>query len=55
VSVAGNGYDGHRSSVSADGRYVGFLSEASNLVLGDANGQRDVFVHDRQTGATERA
>jgi hypothetical protein len=31
------------ASISADGRYVGFESEASNLVLNDANGLRDVF------------
>ena len=31
------------ASISADGRYVGFESEASNLVLNDSNGLRDVF------------
>jgi len=41
-------------SISADGRYVAFESEASNLVAGDTNGGGDVFVHDRQTGATTR-
>jgi Tol biopolymer transport system component len=41
-------------SISADGRYVAFLSYASNLVGGDTNGIGDVFVHDRQTGTTER-
>ena len=41
-------------SLSADGRYVAFTSEASNLVPGDTNGIRDVFVHDRNTGITER-
>ena len=39
-------------SISGDGRYVTFESTASDLVAGDNNGQRDVFVHDRQTGAT---
>jgi Tol biopolymer transport system component len=34
---------------------VAFGSLASNLVPGDTNGYRDVFVHDRQTGTTERA
>jgi hypothetical protein len=29
-------------------------STATNLVAGDTNGQRDVFVHDRQTGVTSR-
>jgi len=31
------------ASISASGRYVGFESEASNLVLNDSNGLRDVF------------
>src|SRR5439155_969179 len=39
---------------SADGRFVAFQSDATNLVAGDTNGATDVFVHDRQTGATER-
>jgi Tol biopolymer transport system component len=41
-------------SISDDGRYVAFLSRASNLVVGDTNGQIDVFVRDRQLGTTER-
>ncbi|HSP55182.1 MAG TPA: thrombospondin type 3 repeat-containing protein [Dehalococcoidia bacterium] len=44
----------HLSSISNDGRYVAFESDATNLVLGDTNGVQDVFVHDRLTGATER-
>jgi Tol biopolymer transport system component len=40
--------------LSADGRYVAFQSDASNLVAGDTNGVRDVFVRDRQTGAVSR-
>lgn len=39
-------------SVSADGRYVAFGSNASNLVAGDTNGRGDVFVFDRVTGTT---
>jgi len=42
-------------SISADGRYVAFTSQATNLVPGDRNGEIDVFVHDRQTGTTVRA
>ena len=42
-------------SISADGRYVAYLSLATNLVPGDTNGVADVFVHDLQTGATARA
>ena len=34
-------------SISPDGRYVAFCSEASNLVPDDTNGAWDVFVHDR--------
>lgn len=39
-------------SLSADGRFVCFRSSATNLVVGDTNGQPDIFVHDRQTGQT---
>jgi subtilisin family serine protease len=39
-------------SLSADGRYVAFYSTATNLVAGDTNLSADIFVHDRQTGAT---
>jgi Tol biopolymer transport system component len=41
-------------SVSADGRYVAFLSLATNLVPGDTNATWDVFVRDRLLGLTER-
>lgn len=40
--------------VSADGRFVAFHSDASNLVSGDTNDFGDVFVRDRLTGKTER-
>jgi Tol biopolymer transport system component len=40
--------------VSADGRFVAFASNASDLVPGDTNGAADVFVRDRQTGSTSR-
>src|SRR5207244_1859049 len=40
--------------LSAAGRFVAFHSTATNLVAGDTNGATDVFVHDRQTGTTER-
>jgi Tol biopolymer transport system component len=42
------------SSVSADGRYVAFVSGSTNLVPGDTNGNWDVFVHDRTTRSTTR-
>lgn len=43
-------------SISPDGRYVAFQSEATDLTGdGDSNGAPDVFVHDRSTGETVRA
>jgi Tol biopolymer transport system component len=42
------------ASISADGRYVAFESLASNIVPGDTNARRDVFVRDRQLGVNER-
>ena len=41
-------------SISADGRFVAFSSLATNLVAGDTNGKRDVFVRDRMTQTTTR-
>jgi Tol biopolymer transport system component len=37
-------------SASADGRYIAYASEADNLVPGDTNGFRDVFVRDLASG-----
>src|SRR6185369_14522481 len=58
VSVSGAGVPGSRDSfnpsLSADGRFVAFESLATNLVGGDGNGRRDIFIRDRQAGATER-
>jgi Tol biopolymer transport system component len=42
------------TSISADGWRVAFESEAANLVPGDTNGLRDVFVRDLQQGWTRR-
>ncbi|MEA3351776.1 MAG: DUF1287 domain-containing protein [Chloroflexota bacterium] len=47
--------DSTNPSISGDGRYVAFRSEAANLVLGDTNAVADVFIHDRLTGHTLRA
>jgi len=41
-------------SISSDGRFVAFESEASNLVAGDGNHFTDVFVRDLVAGTTER-
>ena len=40
--------------ITADGRYVAFASNASNLVAGDTNAAEDVFLKDLQTGTTTR-
>ncbi|MDO8847130.1 MAG: hypothetical protein Q7W51_01930 [Coriobacteriia bacterium] len=42
-------------SISADGRYVAFYSDATNLVSGDTNSATDIFVRDRIAGTTTRA
>ena len=52
-SVQGNGAS-QAADLSEDGRWVAFESSATNLVAGDTNGDRDIFVHDRQTGMTTR-
>lgn len=44
-----------RVAVSTNGRYVAFLSDASNLVTNDAAGTRDVFIRDLKLGTTVRA
>lgn len=58
VSIASDGTQANKLSyppvISADGRYVTFASDATNLVNGDTNGATDIFVHDRQTGQTSR-
>ena len=53
VSVGAGGAQANSESfdpaISADGRYVAFYSEASNLVAGDTNDSTDVFVRDRKS------
>jgi Tol biopolymer transport system component len=46
---------GRALSVSEDGRYVAFVSQAADLVAGqvDGNGADDVFLYDRTTGTSE--
>jgi len=43
-----------RPSISADGRFVAFASTATNLVSGDNNNKRDIFVRDRLLATTDR-
>ena len=58
VSVSSDGTQGNgnvgQNSISSDGRFVSFVSDASNMVDGDINGVSDIFVHDRQEGQTIR-
>ncbi len=58
VSVDSMGVQGNLGSrtpsVSADGHFVAFASDATNLVPGDSNDAGDIFVHDRITGQTAR-
>jgi Tol biopolymer transport system component/putative cell wall-binding protein len=51
--VRGNGQS-LLDAMSADGRYVVFHSLATNLVAGDTNGKKDVFVRDTVNGTTAR-
>lgn len=58
VSTAANGQLGNANSynpqISADGRYVLFEGNDGNLVAGDTNGVRDIFLKDLWTGAITR-
>lgn len=53
LGVEGN-LDSFAPSISADGRYVVFLSIADNLVDGDTNGYQDVFLYDREANEVTR-
>lgn len=59
VSIATDGTQGNgeslRPSISGDGNIVAFDSLANSLVPMDYNAQRDIFVHNIQTGETVRA
>jgi Ca2+-binding RTX toxin-like protein len=56
LDSAGNqgDYDSYSASISADGRFVAFDSESSNLVRGDTNRSLDIFVRDTLTNTTTR-
>ena len=58
VSVSSGGFEANNDTLDAiisdNGRYVALSSLASNLVQGDTNGAQDGFVHDLQTGTTNR-
>src|SRR3954463_13608598 len=57
VSVSTNGIqslggNAREAVISANGGFVAFTSEATNLVPGDTNGSADVFVRELETGVT---
>jgi Tol biopolymer transport system component len=52
--VQANGASGD-PAITPDGRYVAFSSTATNLVAGDTDSARDIFVKDLQSGAIQRA
>ncbi|HVE91403.1 MAG TPA: calcium-binding protein [Actinomycetota bacterium] len=53
--VGGEPDDGsHGPSISGDGRFVAFSSDATDLVDGDDEGEGDVFIRNRQTAQTSR-
>jgi Tol biopolymer transport system component len=58
VSTAWDGSAANHNSmepvISADGRWVAFVSEATNLVPDDTNGFNDVFLRDLRNGTTVR-
>lgn len=57
ISITKNGDKGNNSSsgpsISADGRYVTFFSQASNFFGGDTNALADIYIRDRQAGTTQ--
>ncbi|MDQ2973337.1 MAG: hypothetical protein M3Q79_02560 [bacterium] len=53
-SAQATGGNNFRPTITPDGRYVAFYSSATNLVAGDTNSVRDIFVKDIQTGAINR-
>lgn len=55
VSTQGSQGDGEpsRPSISSNGRYIVYSSDATNLVPDDLNGASDVFLHNRNTLETE--
>ena len=58
ISVSNEGRQGNGpsqfSSITPDGRFVAFASDASNLVAGDTNGHTDIFLRDLKRGKTTR-
>lgn len=49
---AGANGDTQHAAIDASGRYIAYVSVATDLVAGDTNGAADVFLFDTRTGAT---
>jgi len=49
-----SGWGSDTPSISADGRFVAFVSAMPNLVARDTNNVADIFVRDRVAGSTRR-
>ena len=45
--------DSGNPTISTDGRFVTFDSDATNLVVGATYGVRQIYLHDRQSGETQ--
>lgn len=56
IDNAGNQANGESRSpfISSDGKYVSFVSAATNLVAGDTNGKKDIFIYNRDIDVIER-
>jgi hypothetical protein len=56
VDSAGNQADGasYSPAMTKDAYFIAYASDATNLVSGDTNGVRDIFVHHKITGETRR-
>ena len=49
-ATSGSSYNG---SISADARFVAFMSLATNLIPNDTNSRSDIFLRDRTAGTTD--
>jgi Tol biopolymer transport system component len=56
LSDTGRQLDGasYQPTISGDGRYIAFVSFATNVIVGDPNPTGNIFLHDRRAGTTVR-
>ncbi|AFH59461.2 S-layer homology domain-containing protein [Paenibacillus caseinilyticus] len=56
IGVGGAAGEGHSTlpSISADGSVIAYESTAENMVSGDFNEMKDIFVYNRNTAVTQR-